>query len=101
MTSDRPVIEISPAVRFGRPAIRGISTEAIAGMVAAGEDPDVVCSEYGITRHELLLACWWEGSDGVYRKKWRRWAEEVAYPALAGWKPFDVDAMPLPTDAAS
>lgn len=79
-----PVITIDPAVRFGRPHIDGISCEALAGMVAAGEDVNVVAAEYGRTRGEVLLACWWIGMDGPSRwqKRWRVWAE-AAHQRLA------------------
>lgn len=72
-----PVITIDPAVRFGRPHIGGISCEALAGMVAAGEDAAVVADEYGRSRGEVLLACWWIGMDGPpkWQKRWRSWAE--------------------------
>lgn len=94
--TDRPAVEISPSMRFGRPHIKGISTEAITGMLMAGESPETVCYEYSLTRHELLVACWFEGTHGECRKKWGKWASEVAYPQLAGWEPLDVDAMPMP-----
>lgn len=80
----RPAITIDPAVRFGYPHIRGIPTDAIAGMVWAGETPEVVCEDYGITRYELLLACWYEASyrpvapgKSAYRQAWARWAKDV------------------------
>lgn len=93
---NRPVITVDPAVRFGQPHIRRVRTEDIAGMLIAGETAEVVCDEYDITRHELLLACWYEALFGS-QPKWRKWAETVAGPELAGWvKPLDVDAMPLP-----
>lgn len=74
-----PVITIDPAVRFGRPHIGGISCEALAGMVAAGEDAAVVADEYGRSRGEVLLACWWIGMDGPpeRRKRWQAWAEDA------------------------
>lgn len=94
----RPVITVDPAVRFGQPHIRGVRTEDIVGMLATGDSAETVCDEYDITRHELLLACWYEGIYGE-RPEWRHWAETVAGPELAGWvKPLNVDAMPLPTE---
>lgn len=100
-----PVIEIDPRMRFGRPQIGGVSTEHIAGMVMAGESVAEVVDEYDLGRvggrHAVFLACWWEGSEqGVYRRQWKAWADEVA-PALGGWrKPFDVDALPDPPSRA-
>jgi hypothetical protein len=87
-------------MRFGRPAIGGVSTEHIAGMVMAEGDVATVVEEYDLERHggrhAVLLACWWEGSEGVYRRQWKTWAAEVA-PWLGGHrKPLDVDALPDP-----
>lgn len=94
----RPVIQVDPAVRFGRPQVRGIPTDAIADTLYAGESAESVCDEYGLTRHELLVALWYEASGGDYAQNpsWKRWANEVAYPALAGWKPLDVGSVSLP-----
>jgi uncharacterized protein (DUF433 family) len=66
-------------MRFGRPHIRGISTDAIAGMVVAGESFETVADEYGLSRREVILACWYEGDQGSYRKRWRQWADQVYY----------------------
>jgi hypothetical protein len=38
--------------------MNGISTEAIADLYWAGEDVE---DEYGLDRHELLRALWFEG----------------------------------------
>ncbi|MFF0822498.1 DUF433 domain-containing protein [Micromonospora haikouensis] len=98
--SNDPVIEISPRVRFGHPHLRGIPTDAVAGMVWAGEAVETVCDEYDMTRHEVLLCCWWEGSQGEYRRQWKTWATE-AQPMLGGWvKPFDLAAIPDPPSRA-
>lgn len=74
-----PVVTVDPAVRFGFPAIRGISTDAIAGVVWAGESLATVADEYDVTREEVLVACWFEGTHGErkWRKRWGAWAEQV------------------------
>ncbi|MFI2663373.1 DUF433 domain-containing protein [Micromonospora carbonacea] len=103
MTAEpRPTIVIDPAVRFGYPHLRGIPTDAVAGMVWAGETVETVCGEYDMTRHEVLLCCWREGLQGEYRRQWRVWAE-AAHPVLAGWArlvgrdaPASVDTIPDP-----
>lgn len=98
----RPVVSIDPAMRFGRPQIKGIPTEAIADMYWAGESAEVVCDEYGLTRHELLVALWHEAANGEYRKRWKDWASGEAYQRLASWtKPLDVDTIPLPPQRKS
>ncbi len=79
MTADRPRVVTDPAVRFGAPNVRGVSTAAIAERVVAGEAVDAVAEDYVSTRHEVLLACWHEGihGDRMYRKRWGRWAEAI------------------------
>lgn len=98
--TDAPAVHFDPRYGFGRGQIRGVSTDAIAGMLFAGETAEQVCDDYGITRHELLVACWFEGAHGSDEERlhagWRQWADEVAYPRLAGWQVLDVDTMPLP-----
>lgn len=95
----RPVVTFDPAVRWGGPQIKGIPTDAVAGMYWAGDSADEVAADYGLTRHELLVAFWFEGTHGGYRRQWSDWAEKVAYPRLAGWeKPLDVGSIPLPPD---
>lgn len=98
--ADRPVITIDPGMSLGAPNIRGISTEAIAGMVYAGEGLAAVARDYGLTRHQVILACWYEGSAGVYRRQWRSWSSAVGR-ALAGWVPLDVDAIEEPPSKLS
>lgn len=95
---DRPVITIDPAMAWGAPAIKGVSTEAIAGAVRAGEDFATVADEYDLTRHDVILACWYEGAAGAYRREWRSWTHAVGR-ALAGWVPLDVDTVEEPPSA--
>lgn len=97
----RPVVSVDPAVAWGRPHIKGIHTEAIAGLYWAEDgDEQAVMADYGLTRHELAVALWHEATHGVARKRypgWAEWAERVAYPRLAGWeKPLDIGTLPLP-----
>lgn len=95
---DWPVIVADPRIAWGRPSVGAISTDAVAGMVMAGESIDAVCDDYGLTRHQVLLACWHEavnGTDRRRRKLWREWATD-AHRMLGGWVPFDLDAIPDP-----
>ncbi len=41
-------IRINPLVRFGMPAIGGISTEAIAGELAGGASLEEVAEDFGL-----------------------------------------------------
>jgi len=92
----RPHIVIDPAKCWGRPHIKGISTDAIAGMVRAGESIAVVAHEYDLTPHEVVLACWWEGRRGQqYYGVWRWWADDVGQ-ALASARPLDLASIEDP-----
>ena len=91
----RPIITIDPGVAHGRPAVGGVGTVHVAGMVYAGEDFATTAEEYGLTVHQVILACWWEGTEGRYRQVWRSWAEAVEM-ALGGREPLDVDRVHLP-----
>lgn len=100
MSTDQPepVVTVDPRMRFGQPHIKGVSTDAIVGMYLAGESAEVVCDEYGVTRHELLLALWFEGEHVRARRQelgW--WARNVAYPVLSGFdKSKSIDEIELP-----
>jgi hypothetical protein len=91
MTS--PQVRVSPAHRFGRPHMNGISTEAIADMYWAGEDPE---GEYALTRYELLVTLWFEATQGQprFRRRWREWGQATSQVL---WKSdIDVDGVSLP-----
>lgn len=80
----RPVITVDPAVNWGRPQIRGIPTNAVAGMFASGEGLETVAEDYDLTRHEVLLALWHEAVYGGH-PGWRAWSEEAG-AVLGGWR---------------
>ncbi len=62
--------------------MRAIPTNAIAGLYLAERDEAAVCDDYDLTRHELLVALWYEGTHGEYRAELGEWAQS-AYKALA------------------
>ena len=51
---------IDPAVRFGRPAVGGISTEVIWEHSADGEDDDGIAEVYGLTPRDVAWALAYE-----------------------------------------
>ena len=61
---DREVVLVSPLIAFGRPIIgrRGISTEAIAERVNAGEDKSLVMEDYGLREDEFDEALAYESA---------------------------------------
>lgn len=88
-----PHVSVSPSVRFGRPNMKGISTEAVADMYWLGEDVE---DDYGLPRHELLVTLWFEATYGClrFRRRWRQWGAEASGRL---WKSdSDVSAVPLP-----
>jgi uncharacterized protein (DUF433 family) len=56
-----PVV-IDPAVQFGRPMVtgRGISTAAIVARIDAGEQPEDLAADYGMTTDEIAQAVLYE-----------------------------------------
>lgn len=95
-----------PSYQFGTPCVgfSRIPAETIAGMVWAGEDIAALADDYAITRHDVLLACWWVGRHGGGRSKFvkamREWvADEKNEMALAGWHRSFPDKYPqAPTE---
>jgi uncharacterized protein (DUF433 family) len=53
-----PNIVVDPAVRMGRPVIRGtrVPVDIVVGQMAAGLSAEQVAEEYGITREDVLAA---------------------------------------------
>jgi uncharacterized protein (DUF433 family) len=51
-----------PSIRFGRPSVRGISTEAIGEQRASGLDDDEIAATYGISEDEVFSAIAYERS---------------------------------------
>lgn len=68
----RPSVEFTPCMRFGEAHIRGISVDAIVSAHWVGDDAE---SDYGLSRAEVLVACWYAARHGtrVWRKRWGPW----------------------------
>lgn len=98
--SDRPVVTVDPAVHFGQPAVGGTPTAVVAGMVRAGEDVASVAVDLGLSLHQVLVACWYEGTWGRYTASWWAWVAEVS-PALGGHEPLDVHSIAEPPSKAT
>jgi uncharacterized protein (DUF433 family) len=56
---DSPV-RIDPEMRFGRPAVRGVSTETLWEHVDEGEDPDETAEAFGLTVADVRWALSYE-----------------------------------------
>lgn len=92
-------LTIDPGRQFGRVCVNGtrIPATIIAENVRAGDDMGSLVSDYGISRTDVLLCCWWwvdEGHLGQRRGnrkvKWHLWADR-AHSALGGWEGHVVD----------
>lgn len=82
-----PRVTVSPSQRFGRPVMCSISTEVIADAHWSGED---VVVEYGLTRHELPVALWFETTYGQPRFR-QRWGGRARQAGPILWNTVDLD----------
>jgi len=55
-------VRVQPEMRFGRPAIKGISTEVIWEHAEAGEDTDETAEAFGLTSDDVRWALAYETS---------------------------------------
>lgn len=53
-----PGISVDPDVRFGKPCITGtrVDVATVVGAVAAGDSPESVGEEYGLTTEQIQAA---------------------------------------------
>lgn len=93
--SDFRGVTIHPAMRSGRPTVNGFSVHfAVEGVWLEGVA--AVMGEYGLTREQVLCACWYAAvyevvdvttgdghgglalrryrGGGVWRRRWAQWA---------------------------
>jgi uncharacterized protein (DUF433 family) len=63
-SAERPEkpIAIDPAIAFGRPIVAsaGVTTQAIADRIDAGETPEEIASDYGLATHDIEQAVMYE-----------------------------------------
>ncbi|MEO3856185.1 DUF433 domain-containing protein [Acrocarpospora sp. B8E8] len=94
----RPYIVIDPAQNFGQPAIARTRVQIahIIDWLESGDLVHVVQDEYGLTRADLLVACWFEaryGTGAHPRDEWLDWLEDHE-PAL--WSAKGYEEIPFP-----
>ncbi len=81
--------------------MRGVATEFIADTYWIGDDPE---DNYRLTRHELLVALWFEATQGQprFRRRWHQWGV-TASQAL--WRsemdPGSVELPPISGDVGA
>jgi uncharacterized protein (DUF433 family) len=57
----RPTLSIDPGLQFGAVCVTGtrVPADSLSGSVFAGDGVDETASDYGVSRQDVLLACWW------------------------------------------
>lgn len=60
--NEKSPVRVSPNIRFGKPAIKGISTEAIWEQDEVGEDPRTIAEVYQLTVKDVRWALSYENS---------------------------------------
>lgn len=75
----RPMVSVDPRMRFGEPHIGGVSVEAIAGAVWAGEPVHRVAEDFNRTPAEVLIACWFKARHGgiTWKRRWGGWLADA------------------------
>lgn len=106
----RGQLTITPGVASGSPCIgsTGTAAWAVTGCIWAGDSVDSIAEDYGVSREDVLVACWfvatygvdsawWTGTTfrrtgAVWRKRWGQWAAENS---VNFWR-HQYDAIPDP-----
>lgn len=80
-----PVVVVHPGRAYGMPTINAtrMTTENIAHYTYS-EGIDATCSDYDLTRHAVLVACWFDWQYEDRRSVKAKWAKSVSR-SLAGW----------------
>lgn len=90
----RPSVEFTPCMRFGEAHIRGISVDAIVSAHWVGDD---AAEEYGLSRAEVLVACWYAARHGSARRRWKDWLTAAVEERL--WREdYEMDLPPTRED---
>ncbi len=90
--SDFPKVTISPVECDGLPVIKGYQTDVVAELFLHSR-----VIPYGLSRAELIVACWYEAQWGrrdLFTDRWRLWAMYVQAELRRG--DIAVDDLPLP-----
>lgn len=81
VSDDMDCIWVSPGRMSGQPCIYGhrLPTHQMALAHFTATPLEEITQLYGITRSQLLVACWFEarhGNSRVLRSAWKRWLRE-------------------------
>jgi uncharacterized protein (DUF433 family) len=74
----RPLITTDPAVNHGQPMVGPAPVDQVCSRIWAGEPLADVAADYGISREQVLVACWHQARHGTqaWRGRWRRWLDD-------------------------
>ncbi|MEU4229453.1 hypothetical protein AB0F17_34595 [Nonomuraea sp. NPDC026600] len=95
---NRPRIVADPAANFGKPTIEASGVSVSVSAYLAAERPEVLYDEYGISRGDLLICCWWVARYAKQKRAWRRWLNTWE-PILWRAQPGVYDEVPPPQRA--
>ncbi|WP_337844426.1 DUF433 domain-containing protein [Thermus sp.] len=56
---------LDPRVAFGKPVVRGVRTQVIASRFEAGESPESLAEDYGLSLQEVREAILFENLEGL------------------------------------
>ena len=80
---------------WGSPHVRYIPVHILAGQVRAGLGLETIRADYGLTRADVLVACWYAARYGTggsaadtrrWRQRWGAWADTAApYGSRGRW----------------
>ena len=59
---ERKSVAIDPRIRYGLPAVRGVETKVIAARIDAGEPPNYIAEDYGISYEDVIDAIVFENT---------------------------------------
>ncbi len=51
-------VRVQPDIRFGKPSVKGVSTEVIGEQHDAGEDADAIAEMYALQPADVSWACY-------------------------------------------
>ncbi len=108
----RPHVSHDPRQGWGDPVVsgRGTKVASVAELVWVGERVDDVADEFGLTRGDVLVACWHAGRVGLpargrrpsllWPQRWGEWAGRVDRLLARAETAEDYLEVPDPPDRA-
>lgn len=101
----RPFVSFDPAMKGGQPTVNGtrLTVENLVVHVWGGWAEQQLQEGWGLSRHDILTACWFQAENGsrTWKRRWLPWANRV-FPllhrargaedvALIDWPPCSTD----------